>query len=308
MMPIKLEQKLMADQSPYFSIDFFAMASPCHLLINTQDQTIAHKIAELCINEVKRIEQKYSRYLVGNICHKINTSQGKPIAIDEETFRLLQYAQQLHHMSDGLFDITSGVLAKLWQFKPNATPPESSKVKAILQHIGFNRLQFTESELTLECKMQLDFGGLVKEYCVDACAKLIQPLAEKFKISFLINLGGDLVAMNLNPSHLPWHIGIESFENNTLEHQANNEKIIQLSQGAVATSGSANRYFDYQGKRYAHILNPRTGYPIEGAPRSVTTFAQTCTLAGSLSTLAQLQGAKAEQFLQQQGVEYLCCW
>ncbi|WP_444997669.1 FAD:protein FMN transferase [Aliikangiella sp. IMCC44359] len=287
----------------FFKVSFFAMASPCEILIYSNDLNLVNEVAKLAVDETHRIEYKFSRYVENNLCWQLNHSKGKEVTIDAETFALLEYARQLYELSDGLFDITSGVLRKIWSFKTEAKPPTEEQVKTILPQVGFKRIIYDEKKFILPEKMEIDFGGLGKEYCVDEVTKLLTPICQKNKASFLVNLGGDLSALSFNSLHPPWQVGVES-----VVSKQSVKTVISVTQGAVATSGSTKRVFTYKGKSYAHILNPKTGYPIEGAPRSVTVFASTCSLAGGMSTLAQLQGVNAEKFLKQSHVKHLCYW
>jgi thiamine biosynthesis lipoprotein len=143
--------------------------------------------------------------------------------------------------------------------------------------------------------MELDFGGFGKEYAVDRVYDL---LAARRAGSFLVNLGGDLRA-NRRPPSGRWQIGIERPET---DRQA--ALLLELEHGALATSGDSKRFLLKDGVRYGHVLDPRTGWPVPGAPRSVTVAASSCTEAGLVSTLALLHGARARAFLSEQGLRY----
>jgi thiamine biosynthesis lipoprotein len=146
--------------------------------------------------------------------------------------------------------------------------------------------------------MEIDFGGLGKEYAVDKSAELLRQASA---ISVLINFGGDIGVTQPRIDGQPWMVGIENVEQ---EGQA--VKLLQLKEGAIATSGDSKRFVWVDGKRRGHILDPRTGWPVEGAPRSVTVAARTCTEAGFLSTWAMLNGKDAEQFLKTPGIQSWC--
>ena len=290
-------------------IAFSAMASPCEILIRNMDPTFCHNIGKLAVSEVNRIEQKYSRYVRGNLVDQMNNSQGKKVIIDEETFKLLEYARDLFEVSHGLFDISSGVLRKIWKFVSGATPPTPKQISKYLKKIGFDKIDYDQTSFYLNKGMEIDFGGIGKEYAVDQVADLIQNVCTDSGTSFLVNLGGDISARKLAPDALPWTVGIESVGcQNDLAVQEWPNSFITISQGAVATSGTANRFFDHQGKRYGHLLNPKTGYPVENSPLSVTTFANNCVLAGSFCSLAMLMGSQAEEFLSEQSIKHLCFW
>jgi thiamine biosynthesis lipoprotein len=143
--------------------------------------------------------------------------------------------------------------------------------------------------------MELDFGGIGKEYAVDRAYEL---LAMRDWTPFLINFGGDLRA-NRPPSRGPWQVGIERPDTD-----GEASMLLDLKQGALATSGDSHRYLLQHGVRYGHILNPLTGWPDPESPRSITVAAGTCTEAGLLSTVAMLRGAGARAYLDDQGVRY----
>src|ERR1700692_1808869 len=160
---------------------------------------------------------------------------------------------------------------------------------------AMRRTLFWQSpRLVLPAGMELDFGGIGKEYAVDRAYDI---LAAHRSGAFLVNFGGDLRA-NCPPPHGKWQIDIE--RPGTDREAA---LLLELERGALATSGDARRFLLKDGIRYGHILNPRTGWPVPDAPRSVTVAAGSCTEAGLLSTLALLQGAGAQAFLQQQDAQ-----
>lgn len=276
------------------------MASPCELLIETQDPLFANHLTSLAYKESQRIEQKFSRYLPNNLMAKINHSMGKAVTIDDETFRLLEFANSCFELSDGMFDITSGVLRKAWKFDGSDNLPTPDSVKVLMPHIGWQKVKYAQSSITLAKGMELDFGGIGKEYAVDCVAKLCAESAPT--TSIVVNFGGDIQVTRPRQNKQPWHIGIESPE----DGDKNPAKILKIISGGLATSGDARRYLLKNGKRYSHVLNPETGYPIENAARSVTVAAPHCIQAGLLATLALLQGAKAESFLHEQGIKYWC--
>lgn len=289
--------------SNYTRIEFSAMASPCEILIRSLNQSLCDEIAQLAFAETQRIEAKFSRYRQGNLVDKMNHSHGNAVAIDQETFNWLEYANNLYQLSNGLFDITSGVLRTIWQFTSDAVPPSQADISKTLSNIGFDKIRYDTNYFYLPKGMQIDFGGIGKEYAVDHITHLLRPLCEKPKTSYLVNFGGDLSAVRLQPDDPPWVIGLEPV--NSDKEAAST---IKIAHGAVATSGNTKRFFDYKGKRYGHLLNPKTGYPIADAPKSITAFADQCVIAGTLTSLAMLKGADAEKFLTEQNVDHICIW
>jgi FAD:protein FMN transferase len=276
---------------------FEAMASTCEVHVAEGERAIAERALAVAAAEAQRVEQKFSRYRNDNIVHRINAAGGAPVSVDEETAGLIAYAAELHRLSGGLFDITSGVLREVWRFDGSDRVPTRAAVRAILPRIGWQRVRWQPPTLTVPAGMQIDFGGIGKEYAVDRAAALVEPHTQHC----LLNFGGDLRALGPSLGGRPWHVGIEA-----LAEAAGPAKHLELMQGGLATSGDSRRYLLKNGKRYGHILDPTTGWPVEGAPRSVTVAAPSCTHAGMLATLAMLQGRDAEAFLEGQGVRFWC--
>jgi thiamine biosynthesis lipoprotein len=271
------------------------MASPCEVHVGDADLATADRVLALAAAEAQRIEAKFSRYRRGNVIDAINTAGGRPVVVDEETARLLDYAARLYELSDGKFDITSGVLRRAWRFDGSDRVPSAEAVAALLPIVGWAKVRWRSPELTLPAGMEIDLGGIGKEYAVDSAAALVRPLSTRC----LLNFGGDLLALGPQLGGAPWRVGIES-----VSDAGAAARHIELTVGALATSGDSRRFLLKDGKRYCHILDPRSGWPVVGAPRSVTVAAPTCTEAGMLATLALLQGAGAETFLEAQGAQF----
>ena len=251
----------------------------------------------------RQIEQKYSRYRDDNIVARINSSFGQPVEVDEETARLLDFAELAWRLSDGKFDITSGVLRRAWKFDGESRAPDAAQVRELMPLVGWSRVVWQRPFLTLLPGMEIDFGGIGKEYAVDqALAAATQLTTEPV----LVNFGGDLAVSGPCRDGRPWRVGIESIgaADFAASAQPQASKLLELSAGALATSGDTYRFVNQAGERRSHILDPRTGEPVRGAPRSITVAAPTCTQAGLWCTLAMLEGQGAEALLDREGVRY----
>jgi len=287
----------------YSKIAFDAMASPCEVLVRSLDAGFCDDLAKVIYQKTIRIQDKYSRYIKGNLVDKMNNSNGKPVVIDQETFNLLEYAKNLYELSEGKFDITSGILRKIWTFTPDSKPPTIEEINSLLPKVGFEQLQYDQDKFNMPREMQIDFGGIGKEYAVDQVTQAIYPLCKKNDSSFLVNFGGDLSAVKFNQDDPAWLVGVEPVKTFNKSNS-----VIKIEHGCVATSGNTRRFLKYKGKCYGHLLNPKTGYPIDDAPRSITAFANSCVLAGSYCSLAMFQGKGAEKFLKEQSIKYICSW
>lgn len=272
-----------------------AMASPCDVLMEIEDGSLAQQILDAIAAEAWRIEDKFSRYKKDNIIDKINHSQGKAVSVDEETARLLDFANELFELSEGMFDVTSGVLRQLWTFDGSDNLAQADAVNQILARIGWQKVIWNDGQVTLPVGMEIDLGGIGKEYAVDRCVQIARQMTRE---SVLVNFGGDLAVSSARNNNAYWSVG------RLVTGSDEAYSMFQLYKGAIATSGDAHRFLLKDGVRYSHILNPKTGWPVIDAPHTVSVAAATCVEAGMLSTLAMLQGEQAEAFLKLQEVDY----
>lgn len=279
---------------------FNAMASPCEVLIDSDDEMTAWRIGAQARDEALRIERKFSRFRVDGVVASINAAQGATIEVDDETAALLNFAQACFQASEGGFDITSGVLRQAWRFDGSARVPDPQKVDELLALVGWQRVSWQPPFLTLAPGMEIDLGGIGKEYAVDRVIGLTRAQSE---VSVLVNFGGDLVSSGPRADGGAWRVGIDDAWQPS-KHRGG--ETFALRRGAAATSGDMFRFLQRDGRRYSHILDARTGWPVEHAPRSVTVLAPTCIEAGMLATLAMIRGAEAERFLNAQGVMHWC--
>ncbi|MBT8145764.1 MAG: FAD:protein FMN transferase, partial [Gammaproteobacteria bacterium] len=277
---------------------FQAMGSFCEIQLLEPSRIEARTKVRKMLGEVNRLEQKYSRYNPASLLSEINAMAGSSLGIklDTETRSLFDHALSCYQQSDGLFDITAGVLRRIWDFSSGKVPNQA-EIDRLLPHIGLDKLTISKSRLVLPAGMEIDFGGIVKEYAADSVARLGRSLGIDCG---LVNLGGDFAVIGPLPDDRPWPVGIS--------HPEGDSKLMArllLRQGGLASSGDYERCFIHQGKRYSHILNPRTGWPCDGL-RAVSVSADTCTVAGSIATIAMLKPEQqALSFLQELGVDHV---
>ena len=278
-------------------IPFCAMASPCELQLHGDDAEQVRVAADAAIAEVARIEKKYSRYLESSVTSAINASAGcdEGVAVDEETACLIDYAAAAWQQSDGLFDISSGVLREVWDFRSGRIP-EAREVERVLERVGWSRVGWQERRLTLAAGMQIDFGGYGKEYAADRAAEICREHGIR---AGLVDLGGDVRVVGPHPDGESWRVGIRD----PSKPQAALASL-SLASGGIATSGDYQRCITIDGKRYAHILDPRTGWPVAGFA-SVSVVADHCLVAGTASTIAMLKGEDGADWLDALGLPNL---
>lgn len=274
-------------------IEFKVMAGPAEIQLVDIAALDAAKIAQTLISEAQRLEAKYSLFLADSVTSQINaapTDQGIPI--DQETAALLDVAQQAFDLSSGLFDVTSGVLRKLWS-NTRSTIPDESEIAQTLELVGWNLIVRDRSTIRLaRAGMRIDLGGIVKEYAVDRLVTLAQENGVK---AALINLAGDMRCFGSQ-----WQVGIRDPFSSAGVHST-----ISLNDGAVATSGDYERFIKIDGVPYSHLVNPKTGWPIKSFA-SVSVCSSTCSHAGILATTAMLMGVEdGRELLKQSGCVYV---
>jgi len=276
---------------------FKAMGCPCALRIHADSPRTARAWAASARGEIERLEQKYSRYRADSLLSRINASAGdrSGVAVDAETASLFDYAATCHAQSEGLFDVTSGILRRAWNFRSGRLP-ERERIAELLRLVGWEKVRWSGKRIALpHAGMELDLGGYVKEYAADRVAALLGDAGCR---SALVDLGGDLAIAGPHPDGRPWIVGIRD-----ASHPDRPALSVPVSSGGVATSGDYERCMVVDGVRYGHILDPRTGWPIAGLA-SVTVFAPRCLVAGSATTIALLQGENARAWLDALGLPH----
>jgi FAD:protein FMN transferase len=286
-----------SDAMKNFRVEFSAMGGANEIVAVAADEAVARAAMEAAAREVLRIEAKYSRFresVVTAITAAAGT--GAWTACDAETNWLLDVAASLYNRSGGLFDITSGVLNKAWNFKTGIVPT-ADVLAPLLALVGWDKVERgPEGVRLLHSGMALDFGGFGKEYAADRAAAQLK--ARGIEAGY-VNLQGDLAALGPQQDGQAWLIGVQN--------PRQKDAIIAtlpLTRGGLATSGDYEKFFENDGRRYSHILNPKTGYPTHHWS-SASVSHLTALQAGVLTTVAMLMEADAEAFLKEQNCSYL---
>jgi thiamine biosynthesis lipoprotein len=265
---------------------FRAMGTLCQVTFYPTDSRVAgEQFKAATIRWVAEFEARYSRFLPESLLSLINQSAGKNwVELDEEADRLLAICHELNFLTRGAFDPTAMPLIKLWNWK--ASPPvipSDPDIQTTKQIVGWSKVQRRKGAIYLpRAGMSIDLGGIGKEYAVD---RVMQIAAQHGLANVLVDFGQDLSMRGTPPSKPAWHIG--------LEDPAKPGKCwvgLAVRDRAVATSGDYLRNFQINGRRYGHIIDPRTGYPVDNGCRAVSVIAANCTIAGILSTSAFILG------------------
>jgi len=280
-----------------FRIPFKAMASACEVVVAADGEQEAQALARAAIDEVNRVEVKFSRYRPDSIIARINDAAGgDPVDCDDETWSLLEYADALYRSSDALFDITSGVLRRVWNFKVPRVPADE-ELAAVRQLIGWSRVERDQRRVRLpQAGMEIDFGGFGKEYAADRAGAILA--AQGIRHGY-VNLAGDMRVLGPKPDGQPWMIGIQD-----PRRKGQILATIPIEQGGLATSGDYERYFELDDQRYCHVLDPRSGRPVTHW-RTVSVVAPLAVVAGNCTTIAMLKQSAGLAFLEASGMNFL---
>jgi len=277
---------------------FRAMGSRCEIRLYASSEEPAAACAQAAIADVLRLEAKYSRYRDDSVTAAINrvAAAGGAVDVDAETATLLDYAATCFEQSDGLFDLTSGILREAWSAERRELP-SSDALQRLLARVGWGKVRWQRPRLAFGVPgMEIDFGGVVKEYAADRAATLC---AEAGFRHGLVDLGGDIKIVGPHPDGTPWVVGIQ--------HPRNPEAVmatLDLFRGAIATSGDYERFVEIGGRRYSHILSPRTGMPVNGLA-GVSVAAPECVVAGSATTIAMLMENRGPEWLDEVGLPHV---
>lgn len=266
-------------------VSFRAMGTTCQIIgMDGPDVDLAGFFTS-AIQWVAAFEEKYSRFLPGSLVSRINLAAGEHwVEIDEETDRLFAMCQELYFFTRGAFDPSALPVIQLWNWKAEPlVVPADGPVRAALELVGWRKVQRRPGGIFLPVKgMSIDLGGIGKEYAVDRVAQL----AHEFGVrNVLVDFGQDIRATGRPEGRSVWHVGLQDPQDPGRCWTG-----IAVQDMAVATSGDYLRRFEINGRRYGHILDPRTGYPVSNGCRAVSVLAPTCTFAGALCTSAFILG------------------
>jgi len=263
-----------------------AMGTVVEIILMGGDEEASKKAALQAFMEIKRIEQLMSPWIESSDISRINRSAGKEwVKVFPETFDVIKKAKEISELSKGVFDISIGPLTQLWRkAREKKLPPSIEEARGRLDLVNFKNIGIDpEGKVLLKKKgMEIDLGGIAKGYAVDKAFELLRSLGYK---NLIVNAGGDLRVGGLKNDQ-PWSIGIPD----PRESQKIMAKV-SVSDSAIATSGDYEKFFIYQGKRYHHILNPKTGFPTDEC-QSVTIICKDGMKADALATAVFVMGPK----------------
>lgn len=236
------------------------------------------------------INLSMSTYIPDSELSKLNHNNNElSQTISAGLFYVIEQANRVSAKTQGAFDITVGPLVNLWGFGPDPFTqevPEQELLNSVKQHIGFEKLQLNKASSSIsksDPDVYIDLSGIAKGYAVDIIAKHLE--TNKFE-HYLIEIGGELIAKGLNADSVTWQVGIEQAS----PQKSSIERIISLNNTAMATSGDYRNYFEKDGIRYSHTIDPRTGKPVSHTLASVTVLDKSTMIADAMATAFMVMG------------------
>lgn len=256
------------------------LGSPLEITVVAIDTVEGNKYCDLAVAEVKRIENLISDWIPTTQISEINRNSGqKPVKVDREVFDLVERSIKISQITSGAFDISYASMDKIWKFDGSMKEmPTAEAIKKSVAKIGYKNIILDPKEQTIFLKnegMKLGLGGIGQGYIAD---KIKELLISKGCISGIVNVSGDINTWGKQPDGKLWTVGIVN--------PMNKNKIFAtfpIENSAVETSGSYEKYVIFNGIRYSHIIDPRTGYPAKGIV-SVSVFAKQTEIADALAT------------------------
>ena len=268
-------------------LSFRDMSTVCNVNFHGVTEAVARDFQRAVVAWTGQFEARYSRFIPGSLVGRINAAAGQNwVEVDAETERLFNLCQELFFFTRRAFDPTSLPLIQLWNWKANPPAlPADEKIRAALELVGWNKVQRRAGGIFLpRAGMSLDLGGIGKEYAVDCVMNLAR---ERGIENVLVDFGHDVRVHGHAPEKEFWWIGLED------PHCAGKSWTgVAVTDHAVATSGDTQRFFEINGRRYSHIIDPRTGYPANNGCRAVSVIAPSCTVAGLFATTVFILGEK----------------
>ena len=256
------------------------LGSPFDITVVAKDSIQGSEYTETAISEVKRVENLISDWIPSSHISKVNQNAGiQPIKVDAEVYELVERALKISKLTNGAFDISYASMDKIWKFDGSMKKmPTEEEIKKSVEKVGYQNVILNPKDTTIFLKnegMKLGLGGIGQGYIAD---KLKALLKEKGCVSGIVNVSGDISTWGKQISGKPWTIGIIN--------PMNKNKVFAtfpLEDTSVETSGSYEKFVTFGGKRYSHIIDPRTGYPASGIV-SISVFAKQTEVADALAT------------------------
>lgn len=237
---------------------------------------------------LKAFDKSLSAYIDNSIISRINNNDST-VKIDDWFKAVFYKSREVYINSNGMFDLTVGPLVKAWGFLKDTTiKHDSAHIQELLQLVGMDKIHIEHNKLVKENpNIVIDVNAIAQGYSVDVVSEFLEKKGCK---NYLVEIGGELKATGLNPENGIWRIGIDKPIDGNQDSGANLQTIIEISGKSLATSGNYRKFFVENGVKYAHSINPKTGYPAKNNLLSATIVADDCMTADAYATACMVSG------------------
>jgi thiamine biosynthesis lipoprotein len=247
--------------------------------------------------ELAKVDESLSPFNKNSIITAVN--QNQDVKVNDMFQDVFYLAMQISKETEGAFDITVAPLVNAWGFGfKNGIEPTSEQVDSLMQIIGYQKVSLSSGKITkTDDRVMLDCSAIAKGYGTDVVARLLRSKGIK---NFMVEIGGEIVTSGVNAENEPWRVGISKPVEDPMGTDNGVQSIVKITDKAMATSGNYRNFYYKDGKRYAHTIDPKTGYPVQHSILSATVFAKSCAVADAYATSFMVMGIeKAQQLLEQ---------
>lgn len=242
--------------------------------------------------ELMKVDHSLSPFNKESIISAVNNNQD--VVLDEMFLEVYQKSMDISRETNGAFDITVAPLVNAWGFGfKNGTPPNRQQVDSLLQIIGYQKLSLEKGKVVKQDpRMMLDCSAVAKGYGTDVVARLLRNRGVQ---NFMVEIGGEIVTSGVNARRVPWKIGVNKPDDDSLSVNRELQTILNVTDKAMATSGNYRRFYYKGGKKFAHTIDPKTGYPVQHSILSATVLANDCATADAYATAFMVMGMEGVQ-------------
>ena len=246
--------------------------------------------------ELKKVDNSLSTFNEQSVISKINRNE--EMSVNEMFEQVFNKAQYVSQETDGAFDITVAPLVNLWGFGvKTGENPSKEKVDSLMQYIGYQTVSLNNKKVRkVHPNTMLDAAAIAKGYACDVIAQLFRDKGIK---NFMVEIGGEVITCGNSPKRIPWKIGVTKPVDDSLNTQQEQQAVLNVTDMAMATSGNYRNFYYKGGKKYAHTIDPKTGYPVQHSLLSATVLAKDCATADAFATAFMVMGIeKAKKVLE----------
>ena len=274
---VRQQQSLPYQQSSDF---IFGTA---YKIVYQHDKDLSKEIRE----ELMKVDYSLSPFNEKSVITAVN--QNRDVVLDTLFLDVFTKAMEISRETDGAFDITVAPLVNAWGFGfKNETRPTPRQVDSLLQIVGYKKVRLEDNKIIKQDRrMMLDCSAIAKGYGVDVVARYLRSLGIR---NFMVEIGGEVVTSGVNPQRLPWRVGVVKPSEDSLNVNNELQTILNVTDKAMATSGNYRNFYYKNGKRFAHTIDPKTGFPVQHSLLSATVLADECAVADAYATSFMVMG------------------